>query len=369
HVLARTLREARLARMPVGDRLHILNVGFGAVRTAIMEGCADAPATLDVFWPVLEALEEAGIEAAVEKELAECFARRFAQLATECHVPALIPVLAWGVNEFLERGHRSARLGVMIADRLVDVDTSDQVRCVLELLRVLRPSVRRRLPNAHPESRSARDLLGSLFGQIQAASDHIASAIPSTPRMAFSTLFDDDGAEMIHLMTSDSPLMGVVAMAATKLVLRRFCQSLLAAPETLRLPAVDYVCRTVVDRTGSNRMPAAFLAIEALEGIRDKFPSEFALVMARMVLTAPPHLRQGVFICVAEGYEEDFRGERQSQVPQFVWHGSRVRFLSPSLHPLDAFGRRIARLASADVSLRTHLDWMNARLQLWQTAA
>jgi hypothetical protein len=363
HVFGKTLRRARLARMLLEERVFLVNAGFGAIEEAIREVSADHAGQLDPFWPVLEALEEAAPEVTAEKALAECFASRYAALAVRCQVPALIPVLGWGINEFLERGLQSARLGSMIAHRLVDADTSDQIRCILAVLRVLRPAMRRRLPNAPPESRAGRELLSSLFAQTHTASTLVAGVSPSN-RLSYPMILNSDFQELLRAMTADSPLAAVLAMGCVKLVLRSFCGMLRSAPEDCRLPAVDFMCRTVVEQAVPTNNP--FLAIEAMEGIRDKFPEEFGLVMVRMLLAASPQLRQGIFICMSEGYEEDFGGRRQEDVPQFKLVGTAIRFMIPSAHPLNQFGKRVARLATGDVALRVHLDWMNARLQLWQ---
>jgi hypothetical protein len=369
HLVAHALQGARRHGMSLDDRTSVLEGAFGAVERVLGERVTGPSAAMDSVWPILECLEETATEVTDEPALVEFFAERYARLLGVDASPVVVPVLGWGMNEFLERGERSAELASHMARAMLATNASEQIACLVYLLRELRPSSRRYLPEVGSLSAASRDLMTSLLAQVKSARVLLRNTVEGLdPKdVAFDGLVNDDFQQILSLTRSSVPLAATLAMMAVKLVLQEFCGVLKSVPEERHLPLVTFMCRQVVECVSDEH--SAFLAIEAVEGVRDKYPREAAIAMGDLLLAAPPNLRQGLFVCTIEGYEERYGGERQPAVPAYVRHDGRLRFETQSADPLDEFTRKAAALAESDEDMVAHLEWANARWNLWSSEA
>jgi hypothetical protein len=152
-------------------------------------------------------------------------------------------------------------------------------------------------------------------------------------------------------------------MASLKIAFRRAVGSPLASntPQRGLRRLFDMIVSRATLPGGS-----VFLAIEAIEAIRDKFPKWCAEAMAECVPTAAPPLRIGLFVCLAEGYEEIHAGRLQRHIPRFIATHQGVIFQATAARTadLDYFGRRVSELPDAGVLLAKETAWANNRWSL-----
>jgi len=333
HLAAVAMRQAENAGVSRAERAYLLNAIFDAFAAAASGYVGGADARFDDLWPILEAFEELAAEVWHDQKLSDIYASRYAALATIVSSPVLTCLLAWGVNELLERGKKSMALASKVAERLLAADESDQVRCVLGMLVRLRPACRRYLPeDAMLEtSRAADDLLRSLVAQVTSASRAVGAAllVAKTDRHSFAEIVPADLTQLIAVARDGTALAGVLAMAGIKLALRSLYQPLASTTGRARLSIVDYFCKLILLQIGEGRHGTAFLATESLEGLRDHFPNECARSMASVLSSASQALRQAAAVCIAEGYEERYGGKQQRAVPRFDARHGEVRFIVP----------------------------------------
>jgi hypothetical protein len=151
-------------------------------------------------------------------------------------------------------------------------------------------------------------------------------------------------------------------MATLKRIIREIWRTPNQKP-AMRDAFVRETCRLLLVSGAAGRA-SAFLAIEAIEAVRDKAAGICVAEMLRCLPKAPPSLVQGVFICIVEGYEERFAGEMQDVVPLFTLTPAKyVAGAEPN--PLDRFGMAAARATRLHPRLRRNLEWANGRFSIW----
>jgi len=350
HRLAREVRNNPTAAM-VRGAFAVLDRVIAAMR-------ARGPVRFDHLWPVLEAIEQIAAIIAGNADLCAAYVDGCAALVARHPDPAVVSGIAWSVNELLERGPESKELARRTAEALVEVDSSDITMATLLMIAESRPKDRALLPLRSDALSPAGWMLVSALLHVADEATAEVGAWVDDPRAPL-----DRFTELLSLLYVHVPFMGLIAMAALKLV---FVRLLTAAKfrRTPMEPLVIKLCTSLFDEI-DHHADAAFLVTEACEAIRDKQPRACALAMVRIFRTASPRVRQGIAICVAEGYEEDFGGALQRLVPRFIVDRAGVRFNTAAANDLDVFGTRVAALARSDRTIYPHLAWMNERLAGW----
>ncbi len=352
HRLAREVRNEPTAAMVLGA-FAVLDRVLGAMRSK-------GPVRFDRLWPVLEAIEQIAAIIAGDADLCSAYVAGCVALVVRHPDPAIVCGLAWSVNELLERGPESKELARRTAEALVEIDSSDITMATLLMIAESRPKDRALLPlHSGALSPAGWMLLGSLLRLAEEATAEVGAWLDD-PRANVERF-----TELLSLLYVQEPLMGLIAMASLKLVFVR----LLTAAKFRRAPIEPLVIKlcTSLFSEIDRHADAAFLVTEACEAIRDKQPRACALAMVRIFRTASPRVRQGIAVCIAEGYEEDFGGMPQRIVPKFNVDRAGIRFNPAVANDLDVFGTRVAALARKDRTMYPHLAWMNERLDGWQS--
>jgi hypothetical protein len=360
HIAPELLRATPVARRPA-----LLADFFRQLRIWLIESRPVKPLTFDMFWPTLETLEEiAAVVVAVPDEASvQIYARSYAKLVSGSADPVVTCALTWGVNEFLERGMASVALGQRIATELQGNDPTQQTACILAALAHLRREIAPVAPQASGLSKDARLLCASFDRLAADGSDEFrlllgGHALPNKTKIHHLPSVQRD----CELFLSREPLIGLLAMATVKRIVRELWQPS-ARNNTVRDAFVRELCEVLLGAAAEGKI-SSFLAIEAIEAVRDKAAPICVAQMLRFLPNASPALAQGIFVCVVEGYEEEFAGEQQLAVPRFLLAPPRYEPGAIAL-PLDRFGIAAARAAANDAHLRKNLQWANGRFALW----
>jgi hypothetical protein len=328
--------------------------------------------TLDHAWIVLEHLEEAAIPLVTAPghtgPVIVEFARLYAKLASTVSGRPVKCALAWGINELVERGSTSKALGLLVAGRLAECDDV-AIRGTLGALLHLRAKELRELP----ESQLAliREGSAALIAPMRAAVEEFGGRVIGLERRRPSEAVDALLVALDPLVRElDRPdaLSVVLGLAALKLAFKPALE-LLAREPKLRRPALRAICERLFLPASRDPGRLIFPRVEAAEAIRDKYPGPCARIMADLVPHVDDRVRQGLFLCLAEGYEEKFDGTIQPRIPRFRHEpGGETSFEVPRGRQLDHFGRLIAAVYPRLPELRPFMAWFNARLAHWQAA-
>jgi hypothetical protein len=363
HIVPELLRAT-----PVAQRPAILADFFRQLHVWLIEARPAKPLTFDQFWPTLETLEEiaavvVSVDRAHDHGAADVFARSYAKLVSGSADPVVTCALAWGVNEFLERGDASEALGRRIAAELQAADATEQSACILAALTHLRGEIAAVAPQVSSLTNDARLLTASFDRLAAGGTEELrvllgAHALPGKTKIDLLPSVQRDCA----LLASREPLTGLLAMATMKRIVRELWR-----PSARNIAARDAFvrefCELLLGAAAEGKI-SSFLAIEAIEAVRDKAAPICVAQMLRYLPNASAALAQGIFVCIVEGYEERFAGEQQPVVPRFLLAPPRYRKGAIAL-PLDKFGVAAARTASDVVHLCKNLQWANGRFALW----
>jgi hypothetical protein len=318
---------------------------------------------LDAFWPCLELIELVAM-VALAHGAGDTFVARFVDLLHLADQPAVRCALTWGVNEFLERGEASQCAAKDISLLLLR-DKQQMPHAILRQLARLRPELKPLVDDSpHRPSFHLRQLELSLRDHTHRTMDVVTRLLTTSASKAVLIQALAASAPFRLLGISD-PLLQMLAVTSVKAVVRAADKML--PPKDERRDVFCAAAYRVLIGFAEAPRPSAFVAIEAIEGLRSHFATKTAKLMAKSFKTGSPFLRQALLICAIEGYEEDFAGTPKKRVPVFDLH--RSRFVPGDPSHLDAFGHGVARhLANHDNS-QVHAIYWNNRISAQAAAA
>jgi hypothetical protein len=360
HLSAFAARTARRSGELASKKVIVRTFrGLACALTAMKH--RDGRLTFDAIWPIIEALEELAAVICSSAALRVAFAECYGRLVADQRDPVVTCGLTWGINELLERGSDSCRLARRVTQQVLAADCSDASNALLLFMSKLRPRTDWLVRNV--QFSPAGTIIVSDFLQLaRSASEEISRILAGRAGNPRSL------SQIIESFDHSSAISGILAMASLKIAFRTACTRSIATKnaETGLRRLFDTIVAKATLPNGS-----VFLAIEAIEAIRDKFPRWCAEAMAERVTGAAPALRIGLFVCLAEGYEEIHAGRLQRRIPRFIATQPGVRFqaCTPKTADLDFFGQRIAELSNAGVLLADETEWANKRWTLLERGA
>jgi hypothetical protein len=324
--------------------------------------------TLDDLWPLLEALEELAGPASSSPALGREYARAYAALAASSEATSLRAALCWGINELLERGEGSQETGRLAALGMLGIRDDESIPAILAMLGELRPETFRSLRlSEHPRLRSAQGSrsLRAFRANVDRVSKEL-SAVLGDPRATISAVVTPGVRELLEDVRQANPVSGVLGLGALKATLTRALRTIAPTPKARRSEIVRAICDSIFEPISGRPDWSAFLHVEAAEAIRDSFPGDCAHAMGALIGAADDRVQQGFVVCIAEGYEEHFRGRLQSNVPRFRRVHGTLRLEHAPQHPnFGPFAQAIATLDAKDRRVGVLAAWFNRRMENW----
>lgn len=329
---------------------------------------------LDQEWPILETIEPMVPWAILFPESRAELIRLYARLSANSVEDSLRVVLAWGINEPLERGDASRDFAVDALKKLLEEDHSDATRTTLAVVHRLRakevadrlpPKVARELQEAYTYSEKE---IGEWILDFDTWLPKTLKAA-GTPSQVVSELRRSGIDAVLEALCSGNdnvapdPVRAVVAHGALKQQLKALTIACRTGAPAQYDSVVRELCVQLFDWLPEDAN--AINLIEPCEAIRDAYPKICAEVMGEMVDCVPARLAHAFFLCTWEGKEGKYRGVFRKHVASFAegrmverW---RYRPAVDDDDNLDEFGRRAERKIHGAHHLEVSARWMNER--------
>jgi hypothetical protein len=335
--------------------------------TSLLSDVPHERITYDRLWTILELLEELAAVVVRIHGLSRIYARLYARLVIDARSPFVMCALTWGINELLERGAGSAKLALDIARLVLDEGCSAETSSVLQILGDLRADLvplldAHQLPGKSEDAARLRHRASDAALAAQRAIVRLARQGRTLQTLPAEVL------AIVRQLDASAPLDGILAMAGVKLVVRALWRTRESLPLRNHRAFIHRLCAALLDVNAAS----AFLRIEAAEAIRDKWTPVCIAEMVHVFPRGSALMRQGIMVCVAEGYEEHYAGELKRSLPFYELNPVRYKPVArrvasqKMLRQLDAFGSALARFARtrpADETFALYAAWFDDRIE------
>ena len=296
------------------DRKTILMACLDGVERALRQLSGIPDVSYDDLWICLEVLEEIAGQITHDPKTKDIFVRRYVSMCLGSESTIVPAALAWGVNEFLERGPASAALGLEIALKLMEYGPNE-ARYVVSIMsegnRVLRAAMSTHAEFAVPLPTDTVDLLN----RIRTEQTRLIACLKASSSVSFRIDVEPVLSKVLEscVLHAGSD-RGIACLAGLKSLLKELCATL---NEFQDETAISDLCGFILNVANRERPEIpVFLVIEASEAVRDAYGEIFASAMGTFLGQARPLLAQGIAVCVSEGYESASAEDCQS-APRF----------------------------------------------------
>lgn len=262
------------------DRRRSLHEKLEWLCTAAVE-TSRSQAGFDGVWPYADAIQRLGVAVRGDRDLSEQYAQFHLKILSDLSPGAARYALTWTIRGLFDDSAASARIALRIASLIAEGDAPVEARITLKVMSDVWADLRKHLPpvqNLPPLAMAAWSSFARHAGQTARETCRVL-----VRRGRSLDVVEVGVPKLVRLMTElddNAPLYGLLAMASARRALHAVGTALRNVARTSggRLLVRD-VCERMFETVGKGGR-SYFLALEALEGLREQLPHECATALA-----------------------------------------------------------------------------------------
>jgi hypothetical protein len=257
---------------------------FEPLGNAIVYAAHSEP-RFDTVWPYMDTLQRLALHVSDDRDLAEEYVQSFIKLLCDASPGLAGYALGWTIQSLYDQSPACARIAQRIASLMTERGSPVEGQVALALMEHARAGVVEHLPRITPGLPPAAVAAWSSFvDHSMGVAREICTCLLHHREDSIATT-DPVVRKLVGLMAElrdDVPLYGMLAMASARRALQLVGSMMRSRSRRIGHKLVQQLCDLLFDHVGKNGT-SSFLALEALEGLREEVPRECEIALAKLL--------------------------------------------------------------------------------------